>query len=91
MTEQFRVRVYYDNGEHNDVRRFVSAQEAGRAFQHYTNSVGAKLGSTVRVTVIDRNECIVREWKLVQGTTFPSPDLPSAWEAPITAHRWRSP
>jgi hypothetical protein len=91
MGEQFRVRVYYYNGEHSDVRRFVSAQEAGRAFQHYTNSAGAKLGSTVRVIVIDRNDCIVREWKLGQGITFPSPDLPSPWEALITAHHWRSP
>ena len=39
------------------------AQEPARAFQHYTSSVGAQLGSTVRVIVIDRNDCIVREPK----------------------------
>ena len=59
MTEQFAVR---DSGEHKDVRRFVSAQEAGRAFHHYTSSIGSQQGSTVRVIVIDRNDCIVREW-----------------------------
>jgi hypothetical protein len=74
--EQFTVRLCYDNGEHKNVRRFVSAQEAGRAFQHYTTSVGAELGSTVRVIVIDRNDSIVREWKFGQGITFPRPDLP---------------
>ena len=38
MGKQFTVRVCYDNGEHKNVRRFVSAQEAGRAFQHYTTT-----------------------------------------------------
>lgn len=75
MGEQFAVRVYYDNGEDKDVRRFVSAQEASRAFQHYTSSAGAD-GSTVRVIVIDRNDRIVREWKLGQGITFPPPHSP---------------
>jgi hypothetical protein len=48
---------------------FVSAQEADRAFQHYTNSAGAQLGSTVRVIVIDRHDCFVRERKFEQGIT----------------------
>jgi hypothetical protein len=86
--EQFRVRVCYDNGKHKDVCRFVSAQEAGRAFRHYTR-VGAELGSTVRVIVIDRSDCIVREWKFGKGVTFPSPDLPPPY-APSAAHPWRA-
>jgi hypothetical protein len=80
--EQFAVRVYYDNGEHKDVRRFVSAQEACRAFQHYTSSVGARLGSTVRVIVIGHNDCIVREWKFGVGITYPPSDLPPPYDAP---------
>ena len=48
-----------------------------RTFQHYTSSVGAQLGSTVRVIVTDRNDCIVREWRSGQGITFPPPDSPS--------------
>jgi hypothetical protein len=80
--EQFTVRVCCDNGEHKNVRRFVSAQEAGRAFQHYTTSPGAQLGSTVRVIVIDRHDCIVREWKFEQGITFPPPDLPPPYDVP---------
>ena len=58
--EQFSVRVYYDDGRRQIVRRFVSAQEACRSFQHYTSSLGAGLGSTVRVIIIDRSDCIVR-------------------------------
>jgi hypothetical protein len=58
---------------HQYVRRFVSALEACSAFQHYTSSVGAQLGSTVRVIVTDRNDCIAREWRSGQGITFPPP------------------
>ena len=73
MGEQFSVRLYYDNGEQKDVYRFVSAQEAHRAFQYYTSSLGTRLGSTVRVIIIDGDDCMVREWKLEQGVTFPPP------------------
>ena len=69
--EQFSVRVYYDDGRHQYVRRFVSAEEACRAFQYYTSSLGAGLGSTVRVIIIDSSDCMVREWKFEQGVTFP--------------------
>jgi hypothetical protein len=73
MGEQFSVRLYYDNGEQKTLRRFVSAQEAYRAFQYYTKSLGARLGSTVRVIIIDGDDCMVREWKVEQGVTFPPP------------------
>jgi hypothetical protein len=71
--EQFSVRVYYDDGRRQYVRRFVSAQEVCRAFQHHTRSLGARLGSTVRVIIIDSSDCMVREWKFEQGVTFPPP------------------
>ena len=71
--EQFSVRVYYDDGRHQYVRRFVSAEEACRAFQYYTSSLGAGLGSTVRVIITDGSDCMVREWKSEQGVTFPPP------------------
>ena len=71
--EQFSVRVYYDDGRRQYVRRFVSAQEACRAFQHYTSGVAARLAPTVRVAIIDSSDCIVREWQFEQGVTFPLP------------------
>jgi hypothetical protein len=69
--EQFSVQVHYDNGECHTVRRFVSAKEASRAFAYYTSSLGAQLGVTTRVIIIDSSDCMVREWKLEQGVTFP--------------------
>jgi hypothetical protein len=61
--EQFSVRVYYDDGQCQCVRRFVSAQEACRAFQHYTSGLAARLVPTVRVIIIDSSDCMVREWQ----------------------------
>ena len=87
MGEQFRVRVCYDTGKHKDVCRFVSALEAVRAFRHYTTRIGAELGTTRRVLVIDRSDCIVREWKFGKGVTFPPPDLYPPWDAPSAEHR----
>ena len=71
--EQFSVRVYYDDGQWQCVRRFVSAQEACRAFQHYTSGLAARLVPTVRVIIIDSSDCMVREWQFEQGVTFPPP------------------
>jgi hypothetical protein len=71
--EQFSVCVCYDNGERQTARRFVSAKEACRAFQYYTSSLGAQLGLTMRVIIIDSCDCMVREWKFEQGVTFPPP------------------
>ena len=71
--EQFSVRVYYDDGQCQCVRRFVSAQEACRAFQHYTSGLAARLVPTVRVIIIDSSDCMVREWQFEQGVTFPPP------------------
>ena len=75
MSEQFSVALFFDDGQHKYARRFVSAQEACRAFQHYSRSAGAQLGLTVRVIITDNSDCIVREWKYGQGVTFPPEDL----------------
>ena len=63
--EQFTVRIYYDKGEHKVVRRFVNAQEAGRAFRQYTSRVG---GAGLDGARVDRNDCIGREWNPGQAS-----------------------
>jgi hypothetical protein len=72
VSEQFSVVLFFDDGQHKYVRRFVSAQEACRAFQHYSRGAGAQLELTVRVIVTDSSDCIVREWKYGEGVTFPA-------------------
>ena len=59
---------------HETVRQNVDAGEAVRAFDHYTNSVGARLGMTVKVIITDENDEINAEWQYGRGITFPTPD-----------------
>ena len=54
------------------VRRYVLAEEASRAFDHYISSVGARIGTTVRVILTDGGDCICFEWQFGKGITFPA-------------------
>lgn len=68
---EFSVCQFFDNGEYEYVRRYVSAQEAVEAALHYTRSIGAKLGMTTRVIITDGGDSINFEWKFGEGVTFP--------------------
>jgi hypothetical protein len=41
----FSVTLFFNNNTRIQVRRFVSAQDAYNAFQHYTHSAGMAHGS----------------------------------------------
>jgi hypothetical protein len=71
MYGEYSVCQFFENEQYEYVRRFVSAEEAVRAFQHYTSSVGARLGITVRVIITDAGDCTNMEWQFGKGVTFP--------------------
>jgi hypothetical protein len=64
--------MFFENGKRRYVRRFVSAQEANRAFEHCVHSVEVRFGIPMRVVITDRYDCILREWNF--GTGIASPD-----------------
>ena len=70
--ELFSVFQYFDNDTQEQVRANVSAEEAVKAFNHYTCSVAARRGMTKRVIVIDQFDCTNMEWIYGQGVTFPA-------------------
>lgn len=72
--ELFSVTQFFKDDSYETVREWVTAEEAMKAFAHYTNSVGAKLGFTKRVIVTDDCDCINAEWKHGEGYTYP-PEL----------------
>ena len=76
MSEQFAVLLFFEDGKRRYVRRFVSAQEASRAFKHCIHNVEARFGIQMRVVITDRYDCILREWQFGKGITFPPEDLP---------------
>ena len=68
---EFSVCQFFPDGAYKYTRRFVSAAEAVNAFDHYTHSVGARLGMTVRVIVTDGGDNTNMEWEFGKGITFP--------------------
>jgi hypothetical protein len=72
---EFSVCQFFEDGSYEYVRRFVSAEEAMEAASHYTTSVGAKLGMTVRVIITDGGDYTNFEWQFGKGITFPKREL----------------
>lgn len=71
---EFSVCVFFPDGSYEYICRFVSALEAIKVFKQQTETVGAKMGTSVRVILTDGGDCINMEWKHGIGFTFP-PDL----------------
>lgn len=69
--EQFNVWQFFVDGSYEAVCRSVSAEEAAKVFANYTMSVGAQIGTTVRVIITDSGDCTCGEWVFGQGLTFP--------------------
>jgi len=74
--EQFAVVMFFAKGERRYVRRFASAQEACRTFEHCIHSVAARFRIPIRVVITDRNDCIVREWQFGKGSLFRAREQP---------------
>jgi hypothetical protein len=69
---EFSVCQFFEDDFHEYVCRYVSAEEAMKKFQHYTTSVGAKVGITKRVIITDGGDCINMEWQYGKGITYPN-------------------
>lgn len=69
--QEFSVVQFFNNDTYERVRSYVSIQEALRAAQHYTTSVGAKAGIVERVIITDGGDSIVFQWERDHGITWP--------------------
>jgi hypothetical protein len=65
--DEFSVYQWLDGDIQERVRHFVSAEEAVKAFQHYTNNVAVRFGITKRVIITDGGDCTVCEWTREKG------------------------
>jgi hypothetical protein len=68
---EFSVCQFFEDGTYEYVRRLVDLKTAVDAFMHYTTSVGAKLGMTKKVIIIDGGDFINMEWQFGKGIVFP--------------------
>jgi hypothetical protein len=67
---EFSVTQFFQNGSYEKVRSFVSAEEAIKAFHHYTTNVASRMGLTSRVIITDGGDSIALEWRHRRGITF---------------------
>jgi hypothetical protein len=70
---EFSVCQFFQGGQYEYVRRWVSAEEAGYAFKHYTSNVASRMGMTERVIITDGGDCTNAEWKYGEGVVYPPP------------------
>jgi hypothetical protein len=71
---EFSVCQFFVDGSFEYVRSFVGAEDAVQAARHYCTSVGAQLGTTVRVIITDADDFTNFEWKFGEGIVFPPRD-----------------
>lgn len=69
-TGEFSVHQWFASGHSECVRQNVDAETAVDAAHHYCNSVGAKIGTTTRVIIVDSGDCTNFEWIFGKGVTF---------------------
>lgn len=67
---EFAVCQFFADESCEYVRRRVGGLEAVEAFRHYCTSVGARLGTTIRVILTDGEDFINAEWKWAEGVTY---------------------
>lgn len=72
---EFSVYQFFNNGSHECVRSRVSAEEAMKAFRHYSENPLSKTGIVERVIVTDRGDCCNAEWVYGKGVVFPTQEM----------------
>jgi hypothetical protein len=68
---EFSVYQWFPDGQYEKVERLVSAEVALRRAASLSQSIGARLGTTVRVIITDGGDNITWEWKHGMGVIFP--------------------
>lgn len=68
---EYSVVQWFPNGQYEYPRRNVDDFSAFRIAKHYCTSVGAQMGTTVRVMIEDGGGFCVFEWNRDEGVIFP--------------------
>lgn len=69
--DEFNVVQFFADDSYEFVREGISAKEAVEIAKRYTESVGARIGTTRRVIITDGGDACCFEWKFGEGVTFP--------------------
>jgi hypothetical protein len=78
IEESFNVCQFFPDGGYEYAGRRMPAKESIELMKRLTESVGGRIGTTVRVIVTDGGDSIVAEWKFGEGVTYPTPEMRQA-------------
>lgn len=70
---EFSVYQFFSNDSYEEVLRFVDAKTAVYKAKDLTNSIGALVGTTLRVIITDGGDYTCFEWTHTDGIVFPPP------------------
>lgn len=73
--EEFSVYQFFPDATYERVAWFVDLAEAMRIAKMLTQSLGARVGTTLRVIVTDGGDHTVFEWLHGEGITWPARHL----------------
>jgi hypothetical protein len=68
---EFSVVRFFATGEHEYVRRRVSAREAVEAARDYSSSVAAQFGVVTKVVITDGGDHTNFMWEYGRGIVYP--------------------
>jgi len=67
---EFSVYQFLSDGTTERVRSFVTAEEAVKAFMHYTGNVATMMGIVEKVMITDGGDHCVYQWEKGKGVTW---------------------
>jgi hypothetical protein len=71
MSDEFSVYQFFPDEQWERVKSFVDAKTAVDCAHSLSTSVGARIGTTVRVIITDGGDFTCFEWVNGKGVTFP--------------------
>jgi hypothetical protein len=69
--DEFSVHQFFADGTNETVAEYVPPEKACEIAKGLTQSLGAKLGTTMRVIITDGGDCCCFEWEFGKGIIFP--------------------
>jgi hypothetical protein len=69
--DEYSVCQFFTDGSYEYVRRYVSAEEAVKAFKHYAGgNVASKMGIVERVIITNGGDMTNLEWRYGKGFSY---------------------
>jgi hypothetical protein len=69
---EFSVYQWFKDGSSECVKEYVTAEESVYSAKALTESIGARIGNTVRVIITDGGDFTTFEWRYGEGVVFPT-------------------